>query len=336
MKCDRWSSGFLLLVLVWFAAAFAEALPDEVSGFRVLSWNVSEDAFAKDRKAFAGILRRADPDIILFDEVAANATVSEFRSVLDVLPSGDGENWHIDIGVSGGRQRGAIISRAPLERLQEFSSIVPYPEADKRRILRSMTDAERNYSAYSMDFGIPVNGALVLQNGRRLLVVIIDLQCCGNTPESWQEFRRRVEAREIRKLVRRVLDRVAVDGIVVAGDFNAVNTPIPLVRLMGPYPSPRSGLIPAEIYHLDGNSSWTWDGRGTPFASSALDYQLYNPDELHVKSGMVIDTEDLPAEELQIYGLQAATSRRLSEHRPLIVEYTWQSVPPVLAEESAQ
>jgi len=334
VKSSKWSKGFLLLVMAWVALAFADVPPESDSGFRVLSWNVSEDAFVKHRKEFAGVLQRADPDILLLDEVAPTADVGELQGVLDVLPLVAGEDWHIDIGISGGRQRGAIISRAPLEQLQEFSSIVPYPETDKRHILQSMTDAERNYGAYSLEYGIPVNGALISQDGRRLLVLIMDLQCCGDTPDSWQEYRRRVEAREIRELVRRILDRVAVDGIVVAGDFNAVNTPIPIVRLMGPYPAPHSSLLPAEIYHRDGASSWTWDGRGTPFASSALDYQLYNPDELRVESGLVLDTEGLSAAELQTYGLEPATSRRLSEHRPLIVEYAWQSARPDLAKET--
>jgi len=329
----RW---LLLLISATLSSAFADALPEGDSRFRILSWNISEDAFVQHPQAFAGILRRADPDILLFDEVAPNVKASKLQSVLDDLPLVDGEDWHIDIGISGGRQRGAIVSRAPLEPLQEFSSVVPYPEADKRHILQSMSDAERNSSAYSMEFGIPVNGALIMQDGRRLLVLIIDLQCCGDTPGSWQEYRRRVEAREIRKLVRRILDRVAVDGIVVAGDFNAVNTPIPIVRLMGPYPAPHSGLLPAELYHLDGTSSWTWDGRGTPFSSSALDFQLYNPNALCVESGLILDTEDLSAADLQTYGLEPRTSRRLSEHRPLIVEYAWLSAGPDLTKETVQ
>ena len=325
-----------LVVSAMLAVAFTEAYAEGDSGFRVLSWNVSEDSFVKQRDSFAGVLQKADPDILLFDEVTPNTKESELRSVLEGLPLADGETWHIDIGVSGGRQRGAIIARAPLLSLQEFSSIVPYPDADRQHILRSMSDAERRYSAYSMDFGIPVNGALVLQGGRRLLVLIVDLQCCGASAESWQEYRRRVEAREIRELVRKVLDREKVDGIVIAGDFNAVNSTIPVTRLLGPYAAPHSGMIPAEVYHQDGARTWTWDGRGTPFPSSALDYQLYSPGGLRAANGLVIDTEDLPAAERQAYGLENSTSRRLSEHRPLLVDYTWHPAPPEVAKENAQ
>jgi len=297
---------------------------------------VISDAFVQHPKAFAAMLCRADPDILLFDEVVPNVKASKLQSMLDDLPLVDGEDGHIDIGISGGRQRGAIVSRAPLEPLHEFSSVASYPEAAKRRILRSMTDAEKNNGAYSMEFGTPVNAALIMQDGRRLLVLIIGLQCCGDTPGSWQEYRRCVEAREIRKLLRRIPDRVAVDGIVVAGDINAVNTPIPIVRPMGPCPAPHSGLMPAELYHLDGTSTWTWDGRGTPFSSSAPDFQLYNPNALSIESGLVLDTEDLSAADLQTYGLEPRTSRRLSEHRPLVVEYAWLSAGPDLTKETVQ
>jgi len=97
----------------------------------------------------------------------------------------------------------------------------------------------------------------------------------------------------------------------------------PLVILAGPYDEPHSGLIPVEIYHLDGSTSWTWDGRGTPFPSRALDFQLYSPRSLKVRQGFILDSEDLPAEELEQYGLQPGTSGTLSDHRPLVVEYNW-------------
>jgi hypothetical protein len=139
--------------------------------------------------------------------------------------------------------------------------------------------------------------------------VITDLQCCGDTPESWQEFRRRVEAREIRRLIRQVLERTHVDGIVFAGDFNLVNGSFALSLLTGPYRPPDAGLIPAELYHSDGSSTWTWDGRETPFPSGTLDFQLYSPRSLEMHSGYILDTE----------------SPRTGRHRPLVAEYAWRS-----------
>lgn len=186
-----------------------------------------------------------------------------------------------------------------------------------------MSAAERNRSAYTMENGVPVNGGIILTGGRRLLTVIADLQCCGDDPESWQEYRRRVESKVIRGLVQKVLERTTVDGIVLAGDFNAVNGSFPLVLLSGPYDRPHAGLIPAEVYHLDGSTTWTWDGRQTPFPSSVLDYQLYSPQTLSVRSGWILDSEDLSPEKLVALGLESNTSNTLSRHRPLVVHYGW-------------
>ncbi|MGK2924786.1 MAG: endonuclease/exonuclease/phosphatase family protein [Lysobacterales bacterium] len=179
-----------------------------------------------------------------------------------------------------------------------------------------------------MDAGIPVNGVIVPDGNRRLLLIITDLMCCGDGPQSWEEQRRRVEAKVIRNLVRQVLAREKIDGLIIAGDFNLVATALPLVMLSGPYPAPNPGLIGAEIYHLDGHTTWTWDGRGTPFPSRALDYQLYGPNALEMRSGYVFDSEDLPPEALQATGLAPDTSRRLSTHRPLVVTYRWRRAFP--------
>jgi hypothetical protein len=190
-------------------------------------------------------------------------------------------------------------------------------------LLEQMSSADLAYDNYGMDGGIPVNGAIILAGGHRLLVVIADLQCCGDDQNSWQEYRRRAEAREIRRLVRQVLQRTEVDGILIAGDFNLVNGPIPLVVLSGPYPPAKIALLAAEIYHPDGAASWTWDGRRTPFPPGILDYQLYGPQGLAMRSGLILDTEGLPRETLEQLGLESGASRRTGRHRPLLVEYGW-------------
>ena len=309
------------------ALASASGVADESAaigeGVRILSWNISDDAFVSEQQAFQSLLLWADPDVLLLDEVAPSADTGPLRKALAALRPDDDETWSVDIGASGGRQRGLIASRAPLEPLPEFSSIVPYPDADKRRIFDGMSPEDRLNPGWSMDGGIPVNGGIIQAGGRRLLAVIADLQCCGDGPESWQEFRRRVEAREIRRLIRQVLGKNPVDGIVLAGDFNMVTSTFPMALLTGPYPLPHSGLIPAELYHPDGATTWTWDGRRTPFPSNTLDYQLYGPHGLEMRSGFILDTERIPPDTRKQFGLESHTSVRTGRHRPLLVEYGW-------------
>lgn len=292
-------------------------------GVRVFSWNLSSDAFVKDPATFRALVRQARADILLLDEVAPSTNEQQIRAALAGLPSNSKDQWYVDFGVSGGRQRGVIVSRLPLERLPEFSDVVPYPDAERRRLGERMAAAQENLPAFSMDGGIPMNGAVALAGARRLLVVTTDLQCCGDAPGSWQEDRRHVEATELRRRVNQVLARTRIDGVIVAGDFNLVSTPVPLVIASGPYGLPHAGLIAAELTHLDGSDRWTWDGRGTRFPSRPMDFVLYGPHALALREGYVLDAEDLPRAELDRWGLQPESANRLSAHRPLVVEFAW-------------
>lgn len=315
------STILVLAIANAFSVADEPQAADE--NVRILSWNISDDAFVSEKREFQSLLLWADPDVILLDEVEPPVREEELMKSLGTLRPGTDETWTINIGVSGGRQRCIVASRAPQESLAEFSSIVPYSDADRRYLREHMSKEDLAYSEYSMDGGIPVHGAIILAGGRRLLTVIADLQCCGNDQGSWQEYRRRAEAREIRQLIRQVLKRTSVDGILVAGDFNLVNGPMPLVVLSGPYSANHGGMIAAELYHPDTSDSWTWDGRRTPFPSGTLDFQLYGPRGLVMQSGFILDTEFLPPETLREHKLESGMSGRTGRHRPLVAEYGW-------------
>ncbi len=322
-------TALIVTLVLLVACASPEKLHDSTQGAVVLSWNISGNAFAAHPDAFKAILGYAAPDIVLLDEVDPQTRPEQLRRVLPSpgAPSSQASSngaWHISFGMSGGRQRGVIASRYSIEELAEFTSIVPYPDDARQLIALRMSAQDRASYESRMDDGIAVNGAVVRADGKRLLVVIADLECCGNCPASWAELKRRVEAKAIRHLIQQVLERRRVDGIVLAGDFNLVSTPIPLVVMSGPYARPHSGLIAAEVYHEDGIASWTWDGRGTAFPSRALDYQLYSPSALIVERSVILDTEDLTDTELGNNGLTPNTSKMLTNHRPLIVEYSWQ------------
>ncbi len=336
-----WLPALLIALLGWASTAVAQseaqaaaaAQPSSTGAgpasvaragpLRVLSWNVSTDAFVKNPAAFRALVRKAGADVLLLDEVAPSASERELREALAGLGGVDGDDWHIDFGRSGGRQRNVIASRLPLESLQEFAEIVPYPEADKHRLLRRMRAVEPRTPAIVMDSGIAVNGAVVLDGPRRLLVVSIDLQCCGNDPASWEEDRRQVEVTQIRQLVSKVLTRTSVDGVMLAGDFNLVSTALPLLIASGPYPAPHRGLIAAELYHPGSQVSWTWNGQGTEFPSRAMDFLLYSPQSLALESGYILDTADLPRAELEQLGLVRGSVHMLSDHRPLVAEFHW-------------
>ncbi len=306
----------LCLSLVWTAGPAQDASSDVL---RILSWNISSDAFDAEAEEFQALVRWAAPDILLLDEVSPHADIEKLRAALDLIESG--VTWHINHGESGGRQRGVIASRAPQENVSEFSGIVSYPEDERHALLSMMPAKDRRDPNWSMDGGIPVNAAIINTGNRRLLVVIADLQCCGGGPDSWNEYRRQVEATEIRRRVEAVLERTDVDGIIVAGDFNTVSGPAAIEILAGTYG--QSGLLDkAEMKHENG-LTWTWDGRGMPFPSNVLDFQLYSAKQLTQLSGLILDTETATPEQLDDIGLDPLSSRQTGRHRPLVGDYQW-------------
>jgi len=311
----------IIVFLIALCVAGNLAASDE--NFRVLSWNISADAFVAEPLEFQAVLRWGDPDIVLLDEVAPSADLAPLNKALKALDPGDNTAWHVDFGQSGGRQRTVIASRARHEALPEFAAIVAYPEEGRQAVLAKVPAEKRANVVRSMDDGIPVNGAVLLTGNKRLLVLITDLQCCGDGPDSWEELRRRVEAAEIRRLIRQIVTRTAVDGILVAGDFNLVESTFGMTLLTGPYPAPHSALIPAELYHPDGVSTWTWDGRGTQFPSDVLDYQFYGPSGLELRGGFILNTGNLSPGELERHGLEKYMVGRTGRHRPLVAEYAW-------------
>ena len=306
-----------LLAIGGSPVAFAD---ESAPGFSVISWNVSDDAYVREPEVFQRVLAWADPDIVLLDEFELTRK-TENLDALFPAPAG----WNIHIGASGGRQRQVIASRTTVIPMPEFAEQIDYPKAVRDRLWRQMTQRQRSNPSWTMDGGIAVTGAIVERDNRRVLIVVTDLQCCGDTPQSWQESRRRFEASVIRDRIRGVLAREPVDALLLAGDFNLVTGAFTLSILGGPYAAPVGGAMPAEVYHDDGVSAWTWDGRGTPFPKGVLDFQLFSPGTLDYTSTRILDTEMADKVELERIGLTRDAMARTGRHRPLLVRYHWKT-----------
>lgn len=313
----------LLVVLFCSSSALAQAVNDNNASFRVLSWNISEDAFVENRPEFRALVEHNQPDILLLDEVEPTSTEALLREALPPVGTEPDQDWFIDFGFSGGRQRGVIVSRYPLETVAEFDSKLNYPEPAYSYILENMSEKEHTYVNWSMDDGIAANAAIAHLGNRRLLLVTLDIQCCGNDPASWQEFKRRTEVKEIRRLVRQVLQRTKIDAVIVAGDFNLVATPAPLIIMSNTERPPFTNLATAEVYQTDGKSTWTWDGRGSQWPSRIMDFQLYSGQTLQIKSGFVFNSELLSPEVIAKLKFQPLTQKQLSDHLPVVVDYQW-------------
>ena len=72
-----------------------------------------------------------------------------------------------------------------------------------------------------------------------------------------------------------------------------------------------------------GRSSATWDGGRGQFPPGQLDYVLYSAATLDVRRAFVLETTDLSSRWLERYGLDVSDSERASDHRPLVVDFSW-------------
>lgn len=294
--------------------------------FRVSVWNAAESSFVRRPDAFRRVLRETNADVFSFDEVGEHTSPDDLLRILRGLRGAADTTWHLSWGIGGDYQRTVIASRSPLEQVTEFSPL-PFA-ASTDLVLSRAPDSLRARLQSDFGRGVATNAAVATVRGRRLLLVGLDLWARGNSPDSWEEARRRVEATTIRDAVGTVLARLtsqgrAVDGVVIGGDMNLVAGRAPLDTLLGLAAGRVGRLTLAPAVHADGWSTWTWDGRGGPFHSARMDVVLFSEQTLRVLGGRVVDWDTFPVAERAALGLLPAPAVGFSRHRPVVVELAW-------------
>jgi hypothetical protein len=326
MKAQRLTStfGLILTVALCLTGSSVSAASEPVGSqwmprhgdttLRVLTWNVSREAFFDAGEHTEHLLAATAADILLLDEMSKEATPATLAALLNrALP---GSPWHVVIGEPNGKlERGSISSRWPLQRAEQFDGL-HYRQGDMDRwIAAGGKHAER--LRQFLPLGVAVAGAIAEIDGRHILLVSFDLQCCGDSPESWEESRRLVEARLIRQAIDATLAAGKIDAVILGGDANNVQGDEVLRILQG---SP-SDLADADARREDG-SDWTWDGRGTPFQSKKMDHLMHSR-SLHAVASRVFDPEGWPEAWLNRYGVQREWSGQVSAHRAVIVDLSF-------------
>jgi hypothetical protein len=277
---------------------------------RVLSWNVARERFFAEPSRSARLLQLADPDVLLLDEMDPAVTANELAGFLDrALP---GSPWQVVLGrEAGNRERGSIAARLPLRRVDAFDRL-HYSKAEQRGWIEASGEHAARLRR-QLPNGVAAAGAIADVQGHTLLLVSFDLQCCGNTPQSWEERRRQAEAALIRGAIDATLASAAVLAIV-GGDANAVQGEAPLRAIR----EGRPALRDVQAAREDG-SDWTWDGRGTPFPSSKLDYLWVSPG-IRVLQARLLDTEAWAPRSQVHRHVRAEDSRLQSPHRPIVAD----------------
>jgi endonuclease/exonuclease/phosphatase family metal-dependent hydrolase len=289
------------------------------TAFRLLSWNVNGKGFIDHPEPFRRAIAALNPDVILLDEVLPEARPT-VDSMLAHLPAPPGAPaWHVVFGQAGGRQRGVVATRLPVEMAQRMAR-VPYPDSIAD-ILRGAPQAVA--SDVSVAEGVPTLGALVSLDGRRILVATVDLKCCGGGVGTVEDRTRNVEARAMADAVRDVVRHDAPGAVIIAGDYNLVGSPAPLRVMADGTDVDGSALAVADAPRLDGLTYATWMRPRSQFAPGRLDYHAYSDRTLRVARSFAFDAADLSPRWLAAHGLRPDDSVAASGHRPVVTDFAW-------------
>jgi endonuclease/exonuclease/phosphatase (EEP) superfamily protein YafD len=292
-------------------AAAVSRSPD--AELRLLSWNVGDRGPVTATEAFDRLMRALEPDVILLDEVARDIDAEWFERLFASF----GGNWTVVRGESGGRQTALIASRLPLEPVASLAS-VEYPDSIYRLSESSSRQLQLDLATGPAD-RMPVLGAMLETGSSRLLLVTLDLPCCGYAGSA-EDQARIVMADAINRAVSETVAAADPTGVIVAGDFNLVGSRTPLDRLLTGLDPADGDLAPVRALRSNGASAATWWNPSDRFPPGRLDWVLHSQ-TLEPVRAFVFDASDVTAAAAQSLGIEAADSDAVSDHRPVIVDF---------------
>ena len=296
--------------------------------FRALIWNVANEGIRDRPERFRRIIAAIDPDLLVLDEVGGVLRRDGVRQFLASLDSGKPRrpDWQFTYGGGGGYQRTVIATRTSVTEFPEFQ-FIKFPDSVTQSIVAAMPAALRARQRANIDSGLATGGAVVTLGGKRVAVFGVDLQSAGNPATSWQEMRRRAEARLVRDQAMAAIRALGpVDGVIAAGDHNLVSTREPLT-ILGAIGQAFDGspLKVAAPLQLDSATAATWEGLGGPFPPGRLDWFSYSGRTMEVLGGFVFDAADLGERWRAVHHLQHDDSKTASDHRPVVIDLRWRN-----------
>jgi exonuclease III len=284
---------------------------------RVATWNVSALP-PQRRELFAKVLRAIDADVLMLNETRDRMSATELEQWLGTVTPGGDQTWHVL------QSQGTVV--AVRADLAEAFGPLTYRMAEVERLLPTVQPLDRQASvAESLETdSIHVSGARVTLNGRTLLVVPLQLVCCGGSPNSVNEARRMIEAQHIRSAVSAAVANLRPDAILVGGDLNLIATRGPLDTLQGPGIDNAAPWSVARALQLDGRTSDTWRSlsASSQFPPARMDWLLFSGSDFEQLGGFTFDTEDLSPFWLTQHALNASDSRA-SDHLPIVADFRW-------------
>jgi len=290
---------------------------------RVVVWNVAERGYLDESDAFLRVLRALDPDVVLLDEVFEGSTGSHIEALLNESALGHGAPWHVALGAGGGRQRTVVASRFAIRPEPELARI-DY-EAGALERLEERQPGFGRAAAVEHRAGVAASGVWVDVTGRDVLFVPFDLQSAGYAG-SWQDELRVLQAEHVSSRVAGLLDGRDGTALILGGDANAVGSDRPLELLRQAAPPPEGPLSVVEARHPVTGAVYTWRDPDSWFPPGRLDYLVFGGSGVSLSRAFPFDPEQFSDEALEALGLERLDARRVSDHLPLVGDFTIQSI----------
>ncbi|MEE2682166.1 MAG: endonuclease/exonuclease/phosphatase family protein [Planctomycetota bacterium] len=244
------------------------AAPTAKDEIRVVSWNGEFGALFKNPAPFQRSFQALKPDIVLLQELPDKLEPKRVADWFDALDRN--QTW--TAGVGGQSLCVAVASPHPMEAVEELSPVRKFASGGRGNVVRA-------------------TGGLVRIGSRSVLAVSIHLKCCGRLG-STEDQKRRTEVEAIHEAVRRAVERLKPDGLVIGGDFNLVGGPDILEALVRGLAPGNQDLVVSEPIRPCGDDTTTWGRPGESFVPGRLDFILYGG-SMEATSEDILDIDQL-------------------------------------------
>ena len=298
---------------------------DKASGdLRVAVWNVSDGQFHSRTESFQRVIGALSPDVVLLDEVPADATEEGLTAFFAGV--GDGADWTWWLAEGGGVQRTVIASPQFEVRPEPRLGTVDYPEGVLDQWVAETDSSEFAVTRAPVEAagGLSATGAWIEVDGRRLLFVPVDLQSAG-FDGSPRDRLRELQATLLRDALAEVLTDEPEAGLVIGGDVNLVGSARPLEALVRGLAVGGGDLTVARPENVRDRSLITWRslGNADDFSPGRLDFVAYRAGPLDVTRAFVFDVDDYGPDAQATLGLRGGETTETSDHLPVVVDFRW-------------
>ncbi len=281
--------------------------PPAGTDLRILSHNVLFDNLFNNsvRAAFDRLYLATVPDIFAFQEIYDHNINAVANRIEAVFPSSPGESWK-----AASINDNFIVSRFAIK---DFAPAGPFGNGAFLLDLRPRFDSD-------------------------LLVIVAHPPCCD------RDFDRQNEFDGMMGFLRDAMNGAGPltlapnTPVVITGDMNLVGDARQVATML------TGDIVDESAFGPDFNPDWDGtaledalpfvagspltftqkdrDGGFRSFSAGRLDYMVYSGSALDLLNTYVLYTPLLPADSLQVYGLQNTDSQVTSDHFPLVADFS--------------